>query len=78
MAQWTGTSFTGGKILASGFISSTNQTSSMITLNRDSLFRYQFERNSFTSTTSEITLIASGSSDTVDVFGSLDWEEISR
>lgn len=78
MAQWTGTSFTGGKILASGFISSTNQTSSMITLNRDSLFRYQFERNSFTSTASEITLIASGSSDTVDVFGSLDWEEISR
>lgn len=74
----TGTSFTGGKTLASGFISSTNQTSSMINLDRDSLFRYQFERNSFTSTASEITLIASGSSDTVDVFGSLDWEEISR
>jgi hypothetical protein len=74
----TGTTFAGGKILASGFFNASNQGSSQIDLLKEALFKFQLERNSLTSTPFELTLtIASnGASDTV--VASLDWEEISR
>jgi hypothetical protein len=74
----TGTSHTGGRILASGFFTASNQGSTQIDLPRESLFKFQLERNGLTSTPYEITLIiaSNGSGDTV--VGSMDWEEVSR
>jgi hypothetical protein len=74
----SGTTFAGGRILASGFFNATNQGSSQIDLLKEALFKFQLERNGLTSTPYELTLIiaSNGGSDTV--VASLDWEEISR
>jgi hypothetical protein len=74
----TGTSFTGGRTLASGFITSTTQASVNLDILKEALFSFQLERNSFTSTPYEITLIVSASTNTELVYASMDWEEISR
>ena len=75
----TGTSFSGGRIGAGGLISSSTQSSPTVDISKDSLFKFQLERNGITRTPYEITLVAasdvtSGSG----LFASLDWEEISR
>jgi hypothetical protein len=74
----TGTSHTGGRILASGFFTASNQGSTQIDLPRESLFKFQLERNGLTSTPYEITLVitSNGANDTV--VASMDWEEVSR
>jgi hypothetical protein len=74
----TGTSFAGGRTLASGFITSTTQASVNLDILKEALFSFQLERNSFTSTSSEITLIVSASTNTELIYGSMDWEEVSR
>lgn len=73
-----GTSFSGGRILASGFMQGSNQGSTSIDILKEALFKFQFERNSFTSVATEVTLVVSSSSAGADVLASLDWEEISR
>jgi hypothetical protein len=75
----SGTSFNGGRILASGFLNASNQSSPNIDIFKEMLFRFQLERNSFTNTTYEITLVVA--TDTVNgsgILASMDWEEISR
>lgn len=74
----TGTSFAGGNIAQSGFFAQTNQASSNIELSRDDLFRFQLERNSFTSTPLEFTLCVTSNGAGDSVFGSIDWQEITR
>jgi len=74
----TGTGLTGGIILATGFFSSTANTGSSVSLPKGDLFKFQLERNSFTSTPFEIILAVTASQNTSKVFASLDWEEISR
>jgi hypothetical protein len=74
----TGTSFTGGRTLASGFITSTAQASVNLDILKEALFSFQLERNSFTSTPYEITLIVSASTNTELIYASMDWEEVSR
>jgi hypothetical protein len=74
----TGTSFTGGRTLASGFLTSSTQASVSLDILKEALFSFQLERNSFTSTASEITLIVSASTNTELIYASMDWEEISR
>lgn len=76
----TGTSFSGGRILASGFLSSNNQSSPSVDILKEALFSFQLERNSFTKTPYELTLIAAvnSSSGTTGLLASMDWEEISR
>jgi hypothetical protein len=74
----TGTGLTGGIILATGFFSSTANTGNSVSLPKGDLFKFQLERNSFTSTPFEIILAVTASQNTSKVFGSLDWEEISR
>jgi hypothetical protein len=69
---------TNARTLASGFLNSSNQASPTINLLKEALFRFQFERNGLTSTPSTIALIVTSDTDTQKVFGSLDWEEISR
>jgi hypothetical protein len=77
----TGTGVSGGRILNSGFVKSTSSVGPSIDISGEALFRFQLERNSFTSTPFEIALVAATSgSGTVNknVFASLDWDEISR
>lgn len=74
----TGTTFAGGRILASGFFSATNQGSSQIDLLKEALFKFQLERNGLTATPFELTLVIASDSASDTVVASLDWEEISR
>lgn len=74
----TGTSFTGGRILASGFLNGSNQGSTPVDILKEALFTFQLERNIFTSTSFELTLIAAADTNGADIYASMDWEEISR
>jgi hypothetical protein len=73
-----GTSLSGGRILASGYFTSNAQGATSIDISKEALFKFQLERNSFTSTPYELTLAVTASTNTEVVHGSLDWEEISR
>lgn len=76
----TGTSFSmgSGHVLASGFFQGSNQGSTSIDILKEALFKFQLERNSFTSTPYELTLVCTSASNGDQVLASLDWEEISR
>jgi hypothetical protein len=72
------TGITGGRTLASGYLTSNAQASTTIDILKEAVFKFQLERNSFTSTPYELTLVVTASTDTELVHGSIDWEEISR
>jgi hypothetical protein len=74
----TGTSFTGGRVLASGFFKETNQSMTQIDIPKEALFKFQLERNGLTATPFELTLIIASDSGSDTVVAALDWEEISR
>lgn len=74
----TGTSVTGGNILAGGFFSSSNQSSAPIVIPKTDLFKFQLERNGLTSTPYELSLQVTSGTNTQQVFGALDWEEVTR
>jgi hypothetical protein len=76
----TGTSAAGGRILAQGYLNSSNQGSPTINILKEALFASQLERDSFTSTAYELVIeVAVGTtSGGESVFASIDWEEISR
>ena len=74
----TGTSFTGGRILAAGFTQGSNQGSSTIDILKAALFANQLERNGLTSSPFELTLVAAASSNSSTIHASFDWEEVSR
>jgi hypothetical protein len=74
----TGTSYTDGRILASGFFNATNQGASRVDILKEALFKFQLERNGLTSTPYELTLVVASDSSNDTVVASLDWEEISR
>lgn len=74
----SGTSFTGGRTLASGFLTSSTQASVSLDILKEALFAFQLERNSFTNTPYEITLVIAASTNTELVYASMDWEEVSR
>ena len=76
----TGTSFAGGRVLASGYVSSNNQSSPSVDILKEALFKFQLERNYFISTPYELTLVAAinSSSGTTGMYASMDWEEVSR
>jgi hypothetical protein len=74
----TGTSFTGGRILAQGYTQGSNQGSATIDILKQALFANQLERNGITGTPFELTLAAAASSNTSTIHASLDWEEVSR
>lgn len=73
----TGTSFTGGRTLASGYFASSNQSTTSVDILKEALFKFQLERNTFTSTAFELTLVTA-SDGGGSVFASVDWEEVSR
>ena len=74
----TGTSYAGGRILASGFLNSSNQGSPSIDILKEALFKFQLERNSLTSTPFELTLLVTAATGNESIFASMDWEEVSR
>lgn len=76
----TGTSSTGGRILAQGYVNSSNQGSPSINILKAALFATQLERNSFTGIASEIIveIAIDATGGTLGAYTSVDWEEISR
>ena len=74
----TGTSFTGGRILAQGFVSASNQAVTAVDILKEALFKFQLERDSFTSTPYEITVVAASNATNTNIYAALDWEECSR
>lgn len=73
-----GTAVTGGRILASGYVNSSNQGSPTIDILKEALFKFQLERNGLTNTPSALTLEVAAGTDSEEIHGSLDWEEITR
>ena len=73
-----GTSFTGGRILASGYFTSTASTSVSVDILRAALFNNQLERDGLTGTPYEFTVILAAGTNNETAFVSMDWEEISR
>jgi hypothetical protein len=76
----SGTSFSevSGRSLAAGFTNGSNQGSAVIDILKEALFKFQLERDSFTSTPYELTLIMASEDNGADVLATMDWEEISR
>lgn len=74
----TGTGASGGDVLASGYTSSTTQSSQSVDISKEALFKFQLERNSFTSTPYTLSLVVAADTNSAKVFGSMDWEEITR
>jgi hypothetical protein len=74
----TGTATTGGRILAQGYFSSTNQSTASVDIPKEALFKFQLERNGLTATPYELSLVVTASVATSNVHASMDWEEISR
>jgi len=73
-----GGTVSGGRVLASGFLTSANQSSQSVDILKEALFKFQLERNGLTKTPYEITLVAASDTAGADIFASMDWEEISR
>lgn len=71
----TGTAVSGGEDLEQGYFATTNQSTGSVPSTAD-LFKYQLERNSFTSTYHPFTLAVRSDGAGDDVFGSLTWGEI--
>jgi hypothetical protein len=74
----TGTATAGGRILASGYFQGSNQGSSTIDILKEALFSFQLERNPFTATPYELSLVCTAAANGNQVHASMDWEEISR
>lgn len=74
----TGTSFAGGRVLASGWTNGSNQGATPVDVLKEALFAFQLERDGLAGTPYEITLIMAADSAGADAYASMDWEEISR
>ena len=76
----TGTSVTGGRILAQGYVNSSNQGSPSINILKEAIFASQLERNTFTGARVElvIEMAIDATGGTLGAYVSLDWEEVSR
>jgi hypothetical protein len=74
----TGTGTSGGRTLASGYFTSTASTSVSVDILKEALFSFQLERNSLTGTPFEISLVLAAKTNNESVYGSMDWEEVSR
>jgi hypothetical protein len=74
----TSFSFTGARVIASGYFTATASTSVSVDILRAALLSTQLERDGLTSTPYEFTLVLAAGTNNETVFGSMDWEEISR
>jgi hypothetical protein len=76
----TGTSAAGGRVLAQGYVNSSNQGSPSINILKEALFSTQLERNTFTGTPYEVVveMAIDATGGTQGAYVSVDWEEVSR
>ena len=74
----SGTAISGGRILAQGYFSASNQGATVVNILKEALFSFQLERDGLTNTPYELSLAIAASSNTSTVHASMDWEEISR
>lgn len=74
----TGTGITGGRTLASGYTSASNQGSPSIDILKEALFAFQLERNGLTGTPYTLSIAIAGANASQLAYASLDWEEVSR
>ena len=76
----TGTGVSGGRVLASGYVNSSNQASPAINILKEALFANQLDRDGLTGTPYQIVLemAVATTSGGEGAYASLDWEEISR
>ena len=68
----------GGRVVAQGYLNSSNQGSPTIDILKEALFKFQLERNTFTSTAEPLSFLVAPATDSQTVFASIDWEEITR
>jgi hypothetical protein len=73
-----GTSVSGGRILAEGYCSASNQAVSAVDILKEALFKFQLERDGLTGTPYELSVVAAASLANSSIHTSMDWEEISR
>ena len=73
-----GGTYTGGRILASGYAYGSNQGSTPIDILKEALFKFQLERDALTGTPYELSIVCAADSNGADIHASMDWEEISR
>lgn len=74
----SGTGVSGGRIIASGYTSASNQGSPSVDILKEALFAFQLERNGLTGTPYPIALAVAGANASQVVYASMDWEEVSR
>ena len=74
----TGTASAGGRILAQGYFSGSNQSHPSIDILKEALFKFQLERDGLAGTPYELSLLIAASANTSTVHAAVDWEEISR
>ena len=76
----TGTSATGGRILASGYVNSSNQGSPSINILKEALFANQLERDALNGVPYQlvIEMAIDATGGLSGAYASIDWEEISR
>lgn len=73
-----GTAMSGGRVLAQGYINSSNQGSPSLDILKQALFQFQLERNTLAGTSDSFTLAVTSDTNTQTCFGSIDWEEVTR
>jgi hypothetical protein len=74
----SGSSTRGGNTLAKGYISSTTQGANSLDILKEALFQFQLRRNGLTNTPEEFSLLVESKVAGDDVYGAIDFEEISR
>ena len=73
-----GGSVTGGRVLASGFFNSSQQSAVPVDILKEALFKFQLERDGLTGIPYELTLVCASNVAGADVYAGMDWEEVSR
>jgi hypothetical protein len=73
-----GGTYTGGRILASGYVYGSNQGSTPVDILKEALFKFQLERDALTGTPYELSIVCAADTNGADIHASMDWEEISR
>lgn len=74
----SGTSTSGGTVLARGYLASSTQSSASLDILKEALFSFQLRRDGLNNSPEEFGLVIETKTAGHDVFGSIDFEEISR
>jgi hypothetical protein len=73
-----GGTYTGGRILASGYTYGSNQGSSSVDILKEALFKFQLERDALSGRPYELSIVCASDANGADIHASMDWEEVSR